>query len=240
MITGIYRVESLCKSEKAYIGSSINIKRRWREHLRELRSNKHDNQRLQHHFNKYGEPDLVFIIVELCFPEFLTAREQYYIDKEKPYFNICRTAGSCLGLKRSEEAKEKMKGHVPWNKGTKQGPISSAHRQLLSLVHKGVPKSEEHKRKLSQGNKGKHGVVMAEEIKQKISASLKGRPSPNKGNKWSEETRRKMDSRIPWNRGKAGTYSTSKKGQPLSEEAKQNLSKIMKAKWKNGKYKKVA
>jgi hypothetical protein len=31
------------------------------------------------------------------------AREQYYLDKLKPEYNICNIAGSCLGRKHKEE-----------------------------------------------------------------------------------------------------------------------------------------
>jgi len=99
----IYKIESKLKPERCYIGSAVDVQQRWRCHLHLLRKNKHDNNKLQNHYNKYGELDLVFIIIEPCFPQFLIIREQFYIDTLKPWFNIAKIAGSQLGFKHSEE-----------------------------------------------------------------------------------------------------------------------------------------
>ena len=54
-----------------------------------LRRNRHHNNHLQNHANKYGVGDLVFEILEVILdaPSILI-REQYYIDKLMPKFNI--------------------------------------------------------------------------------------------------------------------------------------------------------
>jgi group I intron endonuclease len=39
----------------------------------------------------------------------LLAREQYYLDLLNPYYNILRTAGSCLGIKRSKKTFAKLR-----------------------------------------------------------------------------------------------------------------------------------
>jgi group I intron endonuclease len=181
-INGIYKIQSKIKSERIYIGSAINIKRRWSQHLSDLRLNKHGNNKLQNHFNKYGESDLVFIIVELCFPEFLTAREQYYIDKWNPYFNICKIAGSVLGckmiawnkgknlsLEHCKNLSESHKGQKAWNKGKK---ASEETKRRLSESHKGIRLSKETREKLSQFNKGK---IFSIETRKKISEANKGK-----------------------------------------------------------------
>ena len=108
-ISGIYKIESKIHPDRTYIGSALNLRYRRNDHFLSLKKNKHKNSKLQAHYNKYGEQDLIFIALELCFPEFLTAREQYYIDKLKPYFNVRGKAESNLGIKFSEETKMKMK-----------------------------------------------------------------------------------------------------------------------------------
>ena len=129
-ISGIYKIESIIKPDRFYIGSAIDIKDRWRCHLKDLRKNKH-NSKIQNHYNKYGEKDFIFIIVELCFSQFLTVREQYYITILNPFFNICKIADSSLGVKHSKKSRENMskahkgqrvspktefkKGLIPWN-----------------------------------------------------------------------------------------------------------------------------
>jgi len=184
-ISGIYRIQSKQNPERCYIGSTAGMKKRWWGHLSNLRFNKHPNQKLQRHFNKYGESDLVFIILELCFPEFLTAREQYYINELKPYFNICKIAGSPLGVKHTEKAKQRMSIAHKGLQAGKNHPLYGKHH------------SEEAKRKMSEANKGKNPWnkgrtgVYSEETRKKLSEANKGIIPINVFKKGC----------IPWNKG---------------------------------------
>jgi len=105
---GVYKIESKTNN-RIYIGSSNNINRRWGLHKNELIRNKHHSIILQNHVNKYGINDLIFSIIEECSSKSLIYREQYYIDKHKPYFNIRKIANSNIGIKRRDETKEKIK-----------------------------------------------------------------------------------------------------------------------------------
>lgn len=77
--SGIYYIENLINNKK-YIGQSNNIKDRWRRHISELNKNKHHNDYLQKSWNKYGENNFMFEIIEYCSIENLDDREQYWID----------------------------------------------------------------------------------------------------------------------------------------------------------------
>jgi len=172
-IIGIYKIQSIIKPERIYIGSANNMDNRWWVHLNDLRKNKHHSIQLQRHYNKYGEADLVFIIIEPCLPVFLLIREQYYIDTFKPYFNTCKTAGSNLGLKASEETKRKM---------------SESRIGEKNHWYKKHP-SEESRKKMSLsriGNKNCIGRIYSIETRKKMSIAAKNKP------KISEETRNKM------------------------------------------------
>jgi group I intron endonuclease len=57
---------------------------------------------------KYGHSNFSLDILEYCVPNVLISKEQYYIDKLKPEYNILRTAGSSLGFKHSDTTKVKM------------------------------------------------------------------------------------------------------------------------------------
>lgn len=105
----IYKIQSIIKPERCYIGSAICSPKRWNLHLHKLRTNKHENSKLQNHYNKYGESDLQFSILVGCDKEDLIKQEQFFIDIYNPYFNICKKAGSSLGLIRSEETKIKLR-----------------------------------------------------------------------------------------------------------------------------------
>lgn len=108
MKSGIYIIKSIINN-KIYIGSSINVKRRQIDHINKLRANKHPNIKLQRHYNKYGEKDLVFNIIEYCDKSKLIELEQKYIDIKKPFFNINKIAGNCLGRKCTEKQLNALK-----------------------------------------------------------------------------------------------------------------------------------
>lgn len=108
-ICGIYSITHI-SSEKQYIGSSIDIYKRWYGHKNALQKNKHVNKKLQNYWNKHGEDSFLFEVIEECekVKEIILEREQFYIDSLKPVLNICPTAGSHLGFKHTEETKQLM------------------------------------------------------------------------------------------------------------------------------------
>lgn len=79
--SGIYKIINL-KTNKLYIGSSINIYRRYHEHKRGLNAGTHINKHLQYAFNKYGKESFKFRYIELGVKsDQLNNRERYYILK---------------------------------------------------------------------------------------------------------------------------------------------------------------
>lgn len=157
--SGIYSIKNLING-KMYIGSSVNIRRRLityaNSHLKLLTLNKHSNPHLQNSWNKYGEDNFSFNIIELVDDKnLLLEREQFYMDKFKTYdinigYNIAKIAGSTLGVKLSEETKQKMSIS---KKGIKR---SESVRQILSDASKGIKNSF-------------YGKIHSTESKQKIS-----------------------------------------------------------------------
>ena len=77
---GIYQIRNLLDG-KIYIGSSKTLYKRLRRHLNNLRKNKHDNQHLQNAFNKYGEANFIFEIIEFCNLSEQFEVEQYWINR---------------------------------------------------------------------------------------------------------------------------------------------------------------
>ena len=63
MVAGIYGIRNSI-SGKWYVGSSINIQRRWKKHIQRLRTNKHENIKLQRAWNKYGENAWEWVIFQ--------------------------------------------------------------------------------------------------------------------------------------------------------------------------------
>ena len=54
ILVGVYKIT--CKvNNRFYIGASINIENRWREHRRDANNQKHHSIIFQRAWNKYGE-----------------------------------------------------------------------------------------------------------------------------------------------------------------------------------------
>lgn len=133
-MTGIYKISSICKPHRIYVGSAINVSKRKMEHLYSLRSGKHFSKKLQRHYNKYGECDLLFsIIEEVGNKEMIIEREQFYIDNFLPYFNSRPTAHNNLGMKFGQQTEGHRKKISIGNKGVKKPGTSD---RLSIPVHK--------------------------------------------------------------------------------------------------------
>lgn len=64
MKSGIYAIRNITTNQY-YVGSSFNIKKRWRDHRWHLNHNKHHNSYLQNAWNKYKPEAFEFIILLL-------------------------------------------------------------------------------------------------------------------------------------------------------------------------------
>ena len=227
--SGIYCVFNIV-SGKQYIGSAVNMSDRIRRHKGLLRRRKHHSVHLQNAWDKYGEENFIFLVIEYVDIENLIEREQYFIDlfDFEELYNICPTAGSHLGRKCSDETKKKL------SEAHKGKVISEEQRRQISTANKGKVFSEEHKRKLKC-------KIVSEETRKKISESRKGYvPSAETRHKLSEarsrmsdETRRKISE---GNKGKKRSEETRKKisevnkGRVLTEEQRRKSSEAHKGK----------
>lgn len=164
--TGIYTITS--PSGKQYVGSSIDIKKRWRAHKIRLRKGAHHSIHLQHAANKHGIDSFKFDVIVICEPKDLILFEQRAIDAFKPEYNITKTAGSPLGLKRSSEARAKMSVAKLGKPSPKKGiSLPEELKARISVALTGRPLDEARKAKLIAANTGR---VPSEETKAKIGA----------------------------------------------------------------------
>lgn len=198
-IGGIYIIQSCKFPMRIYVGSAVNIRGRWSRHLSDLRKNRHPNPKLQNHYNKYGENDLAFEIIEngeyLC-KQHLHAREQgwiyHYKHKETwvPYFNFTPIAGSPLGIKRTAEQLK----HVYGNTYRKGAVLSEATKQLLRLANLGKKASPETKEKMRKTSLalGRKPPIQFKKGNVPWNKGLKGRESWNKGLKNPEGIKGKI------------------------------------------------
>lgn len=178
MKSGIYIIKNII-TNKVYVGSAVSIKERFYRHKKDLRKGKHHSILLQRSWDKYGENNFDFIILEYVKEKIhLLSVEQVFLDYYKSYdpqygYNICKNAGSQLGVLCKKEVRQKISDSL---KGKKNHFFGKKH-------------TEETKEKLRKVNLGK---TLSQETRKKISDSLKGEKSPNYGKKFSEETKRKI------------------------------------------------
>lgn len=218
---GVYIIKNLING-KSYIGSSQNIKNRWAQHKSSLRHNKSTNIILQQAWNKYGEENFTFELVEdIKNIDIIFEKEQNWIDKYKPEYNISPTAGSPRGYKHTEKALQCLKARHPtleWRQehsirmtgkmnpmwGRKRPDLSKRNANTHLFGEKnhfwGKQHTEETKMKISKANKGhlapNKNIPHTEETKQKISKANQGKSAPNKGMPHSLTTRRKISEAI--------------------------------------------
>ena len=107
--SGIYAIYS--PSGARYVGSAVNLKRRWYLHKRGLERRDHHCAALLRAANKYGIHALTFEVLEFCRPEDLIAREQCHIDATpvRRRYNSSPTAGNTYGTKHSAAARLNMR-----------------------------------------------------------------------------------------------------------------------------------
>ena len=150
---GLYEIINIVNGKK-YIGSSVDINRRWIEHRTKLKCNRHRNKHLQNSYKKHGVNSFVFRVLALVEPEEAIRLENVLLASGKYEYNIAesaiapnlgKTGKLCpsYGRKHTEEELVKMSeaqvGEKNHNYG-KTGKLASWY---------GKSHSEEEKRKIS-------------------------------------------------------------------------------------------
>ena len=212
--SGIYQIRNLVNG-KRYIGSAQSFRVRWGKHLSDLRCGKHHSAYLQRSWGTHGSDAFAFEVVETCAASDLIEREQAWLDRERPEYNLCRTAGNCAGVKQSEATKLKRAKTLTGRKY----PEAAAKRTGMKRTPEQKARFSAAQRLAFESLSEDEKKVRAERIGAVNRARLLGKKqSPEYvakraaamiGHAVSEETRAKI--------------SSANKGRTLSEEHKQKL-----------------
>jgi group I intron endonuclease len=217
---GVYRIVNRLNGA-TYIGSTKYLSLRWKQHLRKLRTNSHFNAKLQRSWNKYGESNFYFEIIEFVFVDSqLLVREQFFIDSMRPALNILAKAGTTLGFKHSVETRARMKGqqnrkgkpHPPetiaYFRETRKGckpPRPAGWKHTPETIQKMIaqrqpkePRSPRERKKRDKKKSGENipkgrepGFKCSQETRDKMSRAAMGKQK-RLGMKSSEETKERI------------------------------------------------
>lgn len=103
---GIYIIKNKV-NDKFYVGSSKQLLKRLQEHRCRFKKKDGINKYIQNAYDKYGEENFEYSIIEYCEICDRLDREQYYLTLLEPEYNLSLQVVANKGLPRSEEAKIK-------------------------------------------------------------------------------------------------------------------------------------
>ena len=212
----IYKIRNIINGHY-YIGSTVDSRKRFWHHRKNLRNNVHVCVHLQRAWNKYGEDVFKFEIVQkLQSKEDLFPAEQKLLDEHvgKSYcYNSAAYADAPM-----RDASPEMRAHLA--ERTKEWLEREGHPLL------GVTVSEDTKQLISKSRTGKHagaehyryGKTVSPEVRKKIGDTQRGKPKAP-GRKVSAEGMEKIRAAAA-----AGHYSHWA-GRNHTEESKAKMSK---------------
>lgn len=219
--SGIYKFTNILNGV-IYIGSASDFYNRFCDHKYDLRSNVHANNKFQRSYNKYGEENFTFEVLEIVEDKTkLIEREQHYLDTllfAQEYiisnfqddrfgelgYNINPLANGTFGYKHTEEAKKKVgdanrhpnlktRGEKHYNFGGTQSKETNEKR-IITL--KKIAQTEERKASYKKFN---------------------DLHKENKTGLYSEEAQlKRMETRV--RKIKEGTYKSGSGGTPKKVE----------------------
>lgn len=197
--SGVYAVK-LIDDGRIYIGQSVNIDNRLRNHLSSLRHEHHHNKYLQNAFNKYGENSFSFSIIEMVPVKDLDDREKYWISElssDNPFFGFNLVSGGNSNKTTPQIVRIKI------SNGLRGRILTYDTRKKISDSRLGMKFSDSHKaaiRKSKTGvNNPGYGKKRTEKTRLLMSIAQKGKvlsaehraniSKAMKGRSWSERRR---------------------------------------------------
>lgn len=163
MTAGVYLILNKVTG-KPYIGSTVNLVCRKREHFSDLRNKRHANRKLAHSWGVHGDAAFEFSVLLICAKKDLEFYEQHVMDAYDSVengYNIVPFAkkGWAIGMRHSDDAKQKMAQKATGRVMSRE----SVEKSRLGNIGKVT---------------GRKGIPIPPEVRAKISAKLKGNVLP--------------------------------------------------------------
>lgn len=195
---GVYAIthkETGCR----YIGSSVDIDDRWRNHARELGLGVHCTRKLQALWAQSGASGFDFSVVAFCGRDDRLLVEQWHIDAT-PRELLLNSAIYAASPSSDPEVAARISARrlgvpAPW--------VAESNKRRAG--EKRRPRTDEEKRQLSVARTGRQFGKRAAAVGRKISATLSGRPHTE---------------------ARKANISRARKGKPLTEAQLAHLSSL--------------
>jgi group I intron endonuclease len=186
---GIYCIRNVV-SGRVYVGSSVNIRSRWKSHRANLNNGRHPGKVMQASWDRHGPDAFEFSVLEFVEnPHDLIAAEQRWIDALRAVdpelgFNVSPTAGNCLGVKHTEETRAKLAS-------SRRGkPKSPEHRKAIGDAHRGRTIPEERRERVAEGVR--RYFAENPEARERMRDVGRRNGAASAGRRMSEEQKRKL------------------------------------------------
>lgn len=170
MTSGIYSIKQKSLGRVVYVGSSQYTRDRIGNHKWMLNNHAHNNPYLQSVWDKYGEGDFEFSIVEEVDKSNLVEREQFWLDTLRPLCTLAVPADTPSGWGHSAASKERI------SKANRGKIVSEETRQRMSEANRLRWQDPNHIPPPSPflpGNKVWLGKKHSEETRRKMSETRK-------------------------------------------------------------------
>jgi len=209
-VSGIYLLRNTV-NEKCYVGQSVDIHKRWRQHKSSAASG--CNFKFSNAIRKYGPEAFELVVLEECSYETFDEREAYWMDhysaRENGYNQMpAGQRGRVCDDAMRETIASKLRGRK----------LPPEVIEKIRIANIGKLHTEETKEKISLANKGR---AISPEVAEKLSLLGKQRWE----NLSKEDRQAYAEKRSGWKQPDYVKEATRKRflGKPKSEETKQKI-----------------
>lgn len=159
---GIYKITNQVNN-KCYIGQSICIEKRWKEHIYEAEKGD-KNYKLYLAIRKYGIDNFTFEVIEECSEKDLNEKEIFYIKKYDSYLNGYNSTLGGQG-KNFQRIIEPQKIYELWDKGLSVKEINEILKDKIG--HTTIQKYLQNYKNYSIKESNKRGFLRSQKNNQK-------------------------------------------------------------------------